>query len=119
MTRIVGYNNRNPGFLLTCSLISLVTDNHVNKNLKEILVYVYFGSIVNNCPKNAVCTTYLAMGKLQLFSETFENNCELHNFAGKKMDPNMKAEHTFLKTMHSPTALDEYQLNLLDTIPMY
>ena len=28
-------------------LISLVNDNHVDNNLKEILVYVCFGSIVN------------------------------------------------------------------------
>ena len=34
-------------------LISLVNHNHVDNNLKEILVYVYFGSIVNNRSKNA------------------------------------------------------------------
>ena len=34
-----------------CYLISLVNDNHVDKNLKEILVNVFFGSIVNNRPK--------------------------------------------------------------------
>ena len=33
-------------------LILLVNDNHVDNNLKEILVYVYFGSIVNNLPQN-------------------------------------------------------------------
>ena len=32
-------------------LISLFNDNHVDNNLKEILVYVYFGSTVNNQPK--------------------------------------------------------------------
>ena len=32
-------------------LISLVNDNHADSNLKEILVYVYFGSIVSNQPK--------------------------------------------------------------------
>ena len=30
---------------LTRSLISLVNDNHLDSNLKEILVYVYLGSI--------------------------------------------------------------------------
>ena len=37
---------------LTRGLISLVNDNHIDNNLKEILVYVYLGSIVNNQPKN-------------------------------------------------------------------
>ena len=44
---------------LMCSLISLVKDNHVDNNLKEILVYVYFGSIVNNQPKNEKTNVYL------------------------------------------------------------
>ena len=35
-------------------LISFVNDNHVDNNLKEILVYVYFGSIVNNQPKKQI-----------------------------------------------------------------
>ena len=30
---------------MTRGLISLVSDNHVGNNLKEILVYVYYGSI--------------------------------------------------------------------------
>ena len=30
----------------------MVNDNHVDNNLKEIFVYVNFGSIVNNRPKN-------------------------------------------------------------------
>ena len=33
-------------------MISLVNDNHMDNNLKEILVYVYLGSIVNNEPKH-------------------------------------------------------------------
>ena len=32
--------------------ISLVNDNHVDNIHKEILVYVYSGSIVNSQPKN-------------------------------------------------------------------
>ena len=40
-------------FIQKRGLISLVNDNHVNNNLKEILVYVYFGSILNNWPKTA------------------------------------------------------------------
>ena len=39
-------NNRQVDFVQTHSLISVVNDNHVNNNLKEILVYVYFGSII-------------------------------------------------------------------------
>ena len=35
---------------LTHSLISLVNDNHMDNSLKEILVYVCFGSIINNLP---------------------------------------------------------------------
>ena len=33
---------------LMCGLISLVSDNHMDNNLKEILADVYFGLIVNN-----------------------------------------------------------------------
>ena len=36
----------------TRGFISLVNDNHVDKNIKEILVSVFFGSIVNNRLKN-------------------------------------------------------------------
>ena len=36
-----------------CGLISLGNDNHVYNNLKEIFVYVYFGTIVNNQPNKA------------------------------------------------------------------
>ena len=35
-----------------CDLISLVNDSHTDNYLKEILVHVYFGSIVNNQSKN-------------------------------------------------------------------
>ena len=44
-------NNRSLEFVQTRSLISLVNDNHVDNNNKEILVYVYFGSILNNLHK--------------------------------------------------------------------
>ena len=33
-------------------LITLFNDNHVDNYLKEILVFVYYGSIVNNQTKN-------------------------------------------------------------------
>ena len=32
-------------------LITLVSDNHMDTYLKEILTFVYYGSIVNNQPK--------------------------------------------------------------------
>ena len=32
---------------------SLVNYNHVDNNLKKILVYIYFGTIANNRPKKA------------------------------------------------------------------
>ena len=41
-------SNHSLDFVQTRDLTSLVNDNHVANNLKEILVYVYFGSIVNN-----------------------------------------------------------------------
>ena len=44
-------NNRYLDFLQMCSLISLVNNNHMDNNLKEMLVYLQFGSIVNNWPK--------------------------------------------------------------------
>ena len=45
-------NSRYLDFVQTRGLISLVNDNHVANNRKEILVYVYFGSIVNKRPKH-------------------------------------------------------------------
>ena len=45
-------NNHYLDFTELQGLISLVDDNYVDNNLKEMLVYVYFGSIVNNQPKN-------------------------------------------------------------------
>ena len=44
-------NKRYLDFVQTRGLISLVNDNHVDNNLKEILVHVYYWSIVNNRPK--------------------------------------------------------------------
>ena len=32
----------------------MVDDNHVDNYLKEILAFVYFGSTVNNRPKNGI-----------------------------------------------------------------
>ena len=37
-----------------CSLISLVNDNHMVKNLFEVRMYVYCGSIVNSQPQNGL-----------------------------------------------------------------
>ena len=37
-------------FRLTCGLITLVSDSHVDNYLKEILAFVYYVSIVNNRP---------------------------------------------------------------------
>ena len=36
------------GFRLTRGMITLVNDNYVDNHLKEILAFVYYGSIVNN-----------------------------------------------------------------------
>ena len=41
-------------FVQTSSWISLVNDNHVDINFKEIMVYVYYGSTVNNKPQNGI-----------------------------------------------------------------
>ena len=38
-------------YIQTRCFISLVNNNHVNNRLKETLVYVHYGSIVNNRPK--------------------------------------------------------------------
>ena len=43
-----------PRFRTNTRLISLVNDNRVDNNLKDILVYAYFGSIVNNRPKKGL-----------------------------------------------------------------
>ena len=42
-----------------CGLISLVNDNHMDNNLKEILMYEYFGLIVNSQPKNYISIALL------------------------------------------------------------
>ena len=34
--------------------VTLVNDNHVDNYLKHILAFVYYGSIVNNRPKNTI-----------------------------------------------------------------
>ena len=39
-------------------LITLVNDNHMDNYLKEILVFVYYGSIVNNQPQKYSLTVY-------------------------------------------------------------
>ena len=39
-------------WLVRLGLISLVNDNHMDNNLKEILVYIYSELTVNNQPKN-------------------------------------------------------------------
>ena len=46
-------DNRYLDFEETRGLISLINDNHVDNNIKEILVYVNLGSIVNNRPKTS------------------------------------------------------------------
>ena len=46
-------NNRYPDTVQTRALISLVNDDHVD-NLNYFLVYVYFGSILYNRPKNRI-----------------------------------------------------------------
>ena len=35
-------------------MITLVNDNHVNISLKENFAFVYYGSIVDNLPKNVI-----------------------------------------------------------------
>ena len=48
---IVAINDGYLDFVQTHGLISLVNDNHMDNNLKEILAYVYHGSVVNNQSK--------------------------------------------------------------------
>ena len=45
-------NKRYLDYIQTYDLISLVNNNHVDNNLKEILLYVYVSFFVNNLPKN-------------------------------------------------------------------
>ena len=47
-------NNRYLDFVQTRGLFLLVNDNHTDKNLKENLMYVYFGSIVKNRPNKSI-----------------------------------------------------------------
>ena len=46
-----------------CSLISLVLDNHVDNNLKEILLFVYYGLIVNSQPKKGYPHVFLFLAQ--------------------------------------------------------
>ena len=41
-----------PEFRPVSGLNTLVNDNHVDNDLKESLAFVYYGSIVNNRPKD-------------------------------------------------------------------
>ena len=50
-------------FLQMCSLISLVLDNHVDNNLKEILLFVYYGLIVNSRPKKGYPHVFLFLAQ--------------------------------------------------------
>ena len=50
-TALWHHSNKNSMAINNRYLDSLVNDNHVDNNLKEILMYVYYGSIVNNPPK--------------------------------------------------------------------
>ena len=43
-------NNRYLDFVQMRVLFSLANDNRVDSNLKEILVYLYLGSVVNSRP---------------------------------------------------------------------
>ena len=47
-------NNRYLMFVQTRGLITLVSDNHVDSCRKEILAFVYHGSIVNNRSQKAL-----------------------------------------------------------------
>ena len=51
-------NNRYLDIVQTRSLILLVNDNRVDNNIKEISVYVYFGSIVNKMGTALCCSSY-------------------------------------------------------------
>ena len=44
-----------PGFRLMHGSITLVKDNHVDNYLKEILAFVYYGSMVKYRPENSIC----------------------------------------------------------------
>ena len=52
-------NNCYLGFIQRLGLILLVNDNHMENYYKEILVYVYFGWIVNNQLKNLQMYLYV------------------------------------------------------------
>ena len=60
-------NNRYLDFVQMHGLISLVNNNHIDNNLKEILVYVYFGLIVSNQPKNGCLYVAVQMAVSKTF----------------------------------------------------
>ena len=49
------------------SLISWVNDNHMDNNRKEILGYVYYGSVVNNWPQNGKTKTHYEITPIQIY----------------------------------------------------
>ena len=59
-------NNCYLDFVQTRGLISLVNDNHVDNNLTEILLYVYFGSTVNNRPNTSILKNISTKRKVNL-----------------------------------------------------
>ena len=66
-------------------LISLVDDNHVHNNLKEILVYVYHGSTVNNRQKKKKMVLLLHVNRESLEHRSLKLKY-LQDFREKKIE---------------------------------
>ena len=56
-------NNR---YRISSNAITLANDNHIGKYLKEILVFVYYGWIVNNRSKNCWQLKLILLEHIQL-----------------------------------------------------
>ena len=50
-------------YLEFLQMISLVLDKHVDNNLKEILLFVYYGLIVNSRPKKGYPHVFLFLAQ--------------------------------------------------------
>ena len=56
----------------------MVNDNHVDNNLKESLVYVYFGSIINNKTIHPNTAGVNAQGNGRVTEPPFDSKFHLH-----------------------------------------
>ena len=99
-------NKRYLDFVQASTLISLVHDNHLDNYLKEILAFVYYGSIVKNEPKNWNCMYFI----WNYYYEPFRcsiNFSTLHSLPFFSLTYLWRMDSSTLRLWTSPLQLEE------------